>query len=147
MLTMKTPRSLRRAEAGFTLLEALVALLIFSIGFLALIALQITSIRMSSNAKYRSDAALLANQMIANLWVSDRVPANMQTAYGTGGANYDTWLGNVQATLPGVAAAAASAPTVQIGNDGTVTIDLYWKAPNEQAADAAHRYTAVAQIR
>lgn len=149
---MRTMRRPRGAQGGFTLLEALVAVLIFSIGVLAMIALQVTSIRLSSNAKYRSDASLLANQLIANMWVSDRVPANMQLAFGTGGDKYNEWLAGVQATLPGITAsasapAAASAPAVVVDGDGTVTIELFWKAPNEAAGDPPHRYTAIAQIR
>lgn len=137
-------RNAIRRQRGFTLIEVMVALLIFSFGVLALIGLQATAINQSGQAKYRSDAAMLANQLIGELWVTDRVPANMQTAYNTGGARYTTWATGVQAALPG---AVASAPTVSVSASGVVTVDIFWKAPNEAATDPAHRYTAVAQVR
>jgi type IV pilus assembly protein PilV len=137
-------RSIRNQQGGFSLIEAMVAIFIFSIGVLALIALQVTSVRQSTNAKYRSEAALLANRLIGEMWVTDRVTANLQTSYNTGGASYNNWNAAVQATLP---ASAASAPTVVVAADGQITVNIFWKAPNEQAADPVHQYTAVARVR
>lgn len=133
----------RRRQAGFTLIEALVSIVIFSIGILALIALQVVSVRQSGNAKYRSDAALLVNQLIGQMWVSDRTPATLQTNFNTGGAQYATWAAAVQAHLP---SGAASAPTVVVAADGQVTINVFWKAPNEQATDPQHSFTAIARV-
>ena len=137
-------RTGRKGQGGFTLLEGMVAILVFSFGVLALVGLQVTSIQQSSNAKYRSEASLLANQLIGTMWVGNRNPTAMQTAYNTGGAGYNTWLGNVQAALPG---SAASAPTVVVAADGMVTVTMFWKAPNEPASDPMHSYVAVAQLR
>src|SRR5687767_1458467 len=133
----------RHRQSGFSLIEALVAIVIFSIGVLALIALQVTSVRQSSNAKYRSDAALLANQLIGQMWVSDRATPTLQANFNTGGTLYTQWVANVQAQLPG---AAASAPTVAVSADGQVTVNVFWKAPNEVASAPEHRYTAIARI-
>jgi len=138
-------RKSQTQQGGFSLIEVLIAILIFSIGVLALIALQVTSVRQSSNAKYRSEAALLVNRLIGEMWVSDRVTTTMQTNFNTGGAGYTTWAGAVQALLPG--ATGGSAPTVVVANDGQVTINVFWKAPNEQAADPVHNYIAIARIR
>lgn len=132
------------AQAGFTLIEGLVAILIFSIGVLALIGLQVASIRQSSAAKYRSDASLLSNQLIGEMWVTDRLPTQLQANFATGGPRYGAWLADVQRTLP---IAAASAPTVEVSATGIVTVNVFWKAPNEAPADPAHRYTAIAQVR
>ncbi len=65
-----------RSQRGSALLEALFAILIFSIGLLALVALQAVSIKNSIDAKYRSDASYVANQIIAQMWI-DRTPANL----------------------------------------------------------------------
>lgn len=132
------------SQSGFSLIEGLVAILIFSFGILALVSMQATSIQQSSGAKYRSEASLLANDLIGQMWVSDRTAATLQTNFNTGGASYNAWLANVQATLP---TAAASAPTVAVSAAGVATINLFWKAPNEEPAAPAHRYTTVAQIR
>jgi type IV pilus assembly protein PilV len=140
---MRRPQT--KKQGGFTLIEVLVAILIFSIGVLALIALQVTSVRQSSNAKYRSEAAMLVNRLIGEMWISDRVVTTMQANFNTGGGAYNTWAGAVQAELPG--ATGANAPTVVVAADGQVTINVFWKAPNEQPADPAHNYIAIARVR
>lgn len=140
----------RSAQRGVSLIEALVAILIFSIGVLALIALQATSIRQSADAKYRSEASLLANEVIGQMWVSNRTPAALQASFDTGNPLYNAWLARVQATLPGLAASApvpASAPAVAVNASGVVRVDLFWRAPNEQATVPQHRYTVITQIR
>jgi len=133
----------RRTQGGFSLIEGLVSILIFSLGVMSLVSLQATSVRQSSNAKYRSDASLLANQLIGQMWVTDRTTATLQN-FSTGGSTYATWLSDVQATLP---VSAASAPTVAVTAAGQVTVDIYWKAPNEEAAAPAHRFTSIAQVK
>jgi len=134
----------RRHQGGFSLIEGLIAIVIFSIGVLALIALQVTSVRQSSNAKYRSDAALLANQLIGEMWVSARAGPTLKGNFETGGPLYTQWAATVRATLP---AAAASAPTVTVdAANGQVEVNVFWKAPNEQDADPQHRYTTIARI-
>lgn len=71
-------------QSGVLLLEALIAILIFSIGILAIVGLQAVSIKLVGDGKYRSDAGFLAEEMIANMWASDKVPANMSARFGTG---------------------------------------------------------------
>lgn len=73
---MKSIPRPRRGQSGAMLLEALIAILIFSLGILAIIGLQAQSIRNSAEAKYRSNAAYLANQLIGRMW-ADR--ANLDT--------------------------------------------------------------------
>ena len=63
---MKSPRSTQR---GILLLEALIAILLISFGILGLIALWANSLKDVSEAKYRSDASFLANEMIGQLWL------------------------------------------------------------------------------
>ncbi len=65
-----TVGSLRITSKGFTLLEVLVALVIFSIGLLGLAGLQILSLRLTGDSLLRTTAAILANDMI------DRMRAN-----------------------------------------------------------------------
>jgi type IV pilus assembly protein PilV len=133
-----------RTQGGFSLIEGLVSILIFSLGVMSLVSLQATSVRQSGNAKYRSDASLLANQLIGQMWVTDRTSTTLQNNFNTGGTAYTAWLADVQAALPG---SAASAPTVAVTTAGQVTVDIYWKAPNEDAAAPAHRFTAIAQVK
>jgi type IV pilus assembly protein PilV len=157
-------------QKGSMMIEALAAILIFSLGILAMMGLQATSIKLSGDAKYRTDASMLANQLIGQMWVSDRTPATLQAAYQGGGANngaaYTAWLTNVTNALPGVAGVAANQPIVTVvpqvpvapatSVTNIVTITIFWKAPNESAASgklcgitntsAAHCYITLTQI-
>lgn len=63
-----------RQQKGATLIEALVAVLIFSIGILAVVGMQALSVRVVTDAKYRADASFLANQALGRLWGD---PANL----------------------------------------------------------------------
>ena len=135
----------RRKQSGSMLLEGLIAVLIFSLGILAVVGLQATSVKLSTDAKYRSEAALLANQLLGTMWVSDRTTATLQTNFNTGGAGYVNWRDNaVLTTLPG---AADAPPTVAVDGAGTAVVTVFWRAPNEPAAAAPHSYVTVAQIR
>jgi type IV pilus assembly protein PilV len=141
----------RRQQTGAMLLEALIAILIFSMGILAVVGLQAASVKASSDAKYRSDASLLANQLIGQMWAGDRTPATLQANFNSpAGASYATWQADVVAALPGV---ANTPPTVlvqpAVGTSTTtslVTIAIYWKLPSEPASAPTHQYITIAQI-
>jgi type IV pilus assembly protein PilV len=134
------------------LLEALIAVLIFSMGILAIVGMQASAVRATSDAKYRSDASIVANKLIGEMWVSDRSATALQTKFqgdnGTGGPAYISWLDDVN-TLPG---AAANPPTVKVVTVapvlaadpilGQVTITIRWNLPG----DEPHNYKVIAQI-
>lgn len=146
-------RPLRPGQSGFMLLEALIAILVFSLGVLALVGLQTVSIKQSGESKYRTDAMMLANEVIAEMWIGDRSFANLNAQFATGGPAFNAWLARVQQSLPGVVAnqttvTPAPDPAGPAVNPSTmVTVQVAWKAPNEPAADPAHFVTVVAQIK
>jgi type IV pilus modification protein PilV len=61
------PRAMRRRQSGFTLIEALVALLVMAFGMLAIASLQTTLSRSSDIAKQRSEAVRLAQVKMEEL--------------------------------------------------------------------------------
>ena len=77
--------SVRRGQSGIMLLEALVAILIFSIGILAMVALQAVAIKQSGDANYRTRSTLLANRLIGQMWVTPGDVAAMKANFETGG--------------------------------------------------------------
>lgn len=135
---------LHKTQSGMMLIEALLAILIFSLGILALVGLQATAIKQSTDARYRSEAALLANDIISQMWITDRIPATLQANFNTGGATYNTWLPRVSATLPG---AVANPPSIVVDAQGIATVTISWLAPNEASGTTAHNYVTIAQIR
>ncbi len=55
----------RRQQEGFTLIEALISMLIFSIGILGLVGMQTVAARVSTDARFRSEAAAAADELLA----------------------------------------------------------------------------------
>lgn len=141
------------------LLEALIGILIFTIGILGLIGLQAVSIKTISEAKYRADAAFLANQIIGRMWADN--PGNLasyahRASAGTSNCNFGgsdsansnvtEWLGDVGnlntvlGMLPGTSSANHQ---IVVGADNSVSVTLCWRAPN---ATAFSRLTTGTQI-
>lgn len=98
----------RRAQTGSTLIEVLVAALILSIGIMALIGVQGSSVQMAKMAQQRGDAARLAQDF------ADRVRANMDRRGDNLGAYLSAvaYNGNVaaQAVPAGCKGVATCAP-------------------------------------
>ena len=133
---------MRTRQGGVALLEALVGILIFSVGILALMGLQAQSIRNTVEAKYRNEAAYLANRIVGQMWV-DRAAL---TTYDTdAGANLNmiAWRNQVAATLPGVTAGGANSPTIQVAAN-QVSVTIFWRMPG--ADSVLRQLQAVAQI-
>lgn len=135
----------RKLQQGSMLLEAVFGILIFSLGILALVGLQATSTKQAEGGKYRTDAALLANQLIGRMWITGRTASNLQTLYNseTNGTGYQTWRTEVQAALPG---ADTTPPSVTVTSTGQVTITVFWLSPSEKPGTTAHKYVVVTQI-
>jgi type IV pilus assembly protein PilV len=108
------------------LIEALIGILIFSIGILALIGMQGAAIRNTTDARYRSEASFLANQVIGQMWV-DR--ANLALYTSAGYAPRDAWETNVASTLPGVT--GTRLPTITVSADNEVVVTIQWLQPGE----------------
>lgn len=139
-------------QQGIVLLEGLIAILIFSIGILAIVGLQAASIKNSADAKYRADASLLANQIIGQMWSDQANLASYAhnptgaavcspTAAASAYANVTNWLANVSAALPG-----ATSGIQQITIDAAtnlVTVRICWQGPQDTRA---HNFVARAQI-
>lgn len=142
-------RSARR-QRGVMLLEALIAILIFSVGVLGLVGLQATAVKQSTDARLRSEAALLADQLIGRMWVDNRQTTALQAKYNTCLTDtcrgYRDWLVSVSQSLPGVTLTSPLRPAVTVNNAGIVTISIFWSMPGEEAGAAPHRYDVEAQI-
>ncbi|MBW2364914.1 MAG: prepilin-type N-terminal cleavage/methylation domain-containing protein [Deltaproteobacteria bacterium] len=64
-------------EKGFTLIEALIALAIFSIGILGVATMQITAINSNTIARLQTEAAALATNRMERLHRLDYTDANL----------------------------------------------------------------------
>jgi type IV pilus assembly protein PilV len=121
---------MRKSQSGVMLLEALIAILIFSLGILGVVGMQASAVAASRDAKFRTDAGLLANELLGQMWASNRDgPSLQQNFQGDGeqadasnvvadGPLYAAWFQRVSATLPGV---LANPPLVYVGSNPDCT--------------------------
>lgn len=115
------------AQHGVMLIEVLVAIVIFSIGVIGLLGLQVTSLKNVGEAQYRAEASLLADSLISQMRTSPAATraADFASPSGTG---YLTWKDSVVAMLPG---ATSSLPSVDTSAYPTVTFTISWRAIND----------------
>jgi type IV pilus assembly protein PilV len=144
-------RTIRSGQQGVMLLEALIGILIFSLGILALVAMQSVSVSNVSNAKYRVEAAFAAEEIMNRMWVDSGVQLGNVMSYRYPGGNSPylmAWLGRLQATdntgLPGSSTypptieifptviTVQAAPLVQ-QQVREVRVTIRWKAPDALA--------------
>ncbi len=130
------PSTQPKRVRGMSLVEVLVAVVVFAVGVLGLFNSHALAFNTFSDAKYRVDAALLADRLIGEMWV-DR--ANVATYAFSGGTTtvgrLAPWLAELRQTLP-----AADATVVVVGNVVTVTVS--WQTPSNDR----HRHVAVTTL-
>jgi len=166
MKTRHTPIN-RHYVSGFMLLEVLIALLIFSLGVLGLVALQSKAVTQSSQAQYRSSAAYLANQLIGQMSLTNRTNAALTNQFSSTpeGAGYLVWKTRVEAALPNasiyppIVTVTAVNPLPNIVGNGTgpadpallpssrISIQLRWKHPSEPPAATPNNLLVVTEMK
>lgn len=117
-----------KIQAGIVLIEVMIALVLFSVGILALLGLQTAMLKNTTESKYRADAAYIAQQKLGEIWVNTK---NHPTL-----ADYSVTEDDISTQLPsGKAAVAISAERV-------VTVTITWQLPGE----LEHNYTTNARV-
>lgn len=118
-------------QRGATLIESLVAMLLFSLGVLAMVTMQGSMVNAQTDAKIRADASYLAGEVIGKMW-SDLT--NIASYNGTSCASQTRcaeWQSKVTQQLPGGSGAITFDSST---NDVTITIG--WSTP----AGGTHQY-------
>jgi type IV pilus assembly protein PilV len=162
-LKMRRPLPPRDAEKGVMLIEALIAILIFSIGILAVVGMQGVAIKNVTESRSRSEAAFLASELLAQMWVDQNInPATQANTSNITVANYDYqgtgtvparlagWVARVNGKLPGSTQTGVK-PKVTItsasASGATVKIELFWQQPEEASlALPPHTYVVIASV-
>jgi type IV pilus assembly protein PilV len=130
-----SPRSSYRhgitKQQGVVLLEALVSILLFSLGVLALVGLQAAMVKNTADSEYRTVASYLAQRRIGFLWADPaNVLAYLEPAPGT---NISTMLPN------GLRIVTQPDP---INSPNLFQITIKWQQPGQQQ----HSYTTTVNI-
>jgi type IV pilus assembly protein PilV len=129
-------------QDGVVLIEALLGILIFSIGILALIGMQSVAVKNTTDARYRTEAAYLAGSILSQIRLD---MANVVFYDDSNAGTYaprTTWRNQVEALLPGVNIATAQrVPQIAIAPGPTyagdtdpssrVTVTIRWLQPGE----------------
>ena len=128
---MKTLTVLRRS-AGMSLIEVLVSILIFSIGILGLMGLQARAVQFSISAEDSGRAALLANELAAEMWAANTVnlPAATVTAWSARATDL------TRSGLPN-----SSADVAVSGNVARISVE--WRAPRTPVGQESRYVTDV----
>jgi len=113
------------SQQGSVLLEAMIAILIFSMGVLAVVGLQAAMIKSTSDAKYRAEASFIAQQRLGTMWAN---PNNL--------ADYAENLTDISTLLPN------GTRTVEIPVAGQIRVTVSWQQPGQDA----HTFIANARI-
>jgi type IV pilus assembly protein PilV len=174
---MSKLRHSRDRQEGVMLIEALIAILIFSIGILAVVGMQGVAIKNVTESRSRSEAAYLAQRLLAQMWVDQNItgganvsnvtfdnynytgtgspPARLGTLSPPTGWIADviklpgasTWLPKVTITNPAAIPVVNPTPAAS-GAD--VKIEIFWQSPEEASLTPPpppHSYTIMASIR
>jgi len=152
-----TPATPRTRQGGMMLIEALVAIAIFSFAILGIVALQAPAVRAVRDADYRAKASLFADQLVGRMW-ADRfnVPTYALNAAAaatcasgenaSGNPAVTQWLEGLSdldnpGALPG---AGGLQQKVVVSANNTVTLTLCWQSPQDETP---HNFTLTTQIR
>jgi type IV pilus assembly protein PilV len=131
------------SQTGFLLIEALIALLLFSIGMLGLIGMQASAAKVAADSQYRAEASMHVDHLLSEMRSSGN-PLTLAVDYAAGSPRLQAWVDTIQDTATGLPGAAAVPPEVTIvGTPATVTVTVSWQVPGETVP---HRYVAVATM-
>jgi type IV pilus assembly protein PilV len=109
------------AQQGIVLVEAMVAVLLFSVGVLAVVGLQASMVSNTTDSKFRADAAYFAQQKIGFMWADQ---TNMNSYLTTGATIASSVLPNGYYSI--------EQPVT-----GQYAVTIGWTAPGETAASDA----------
>jgi type IV pilus assembly protein PilV len=132
------------ASGGF-LLEALVALLIFSFGLLAMAGLHARAVRHFNDAQYRADAADVVHEALSFMRASN--PATLADRFDrSNGAQWRVLLDQAK-RLPGVTD-SQNVPTLEFADGPTAgsrqaSLQVFWQAPDDRRA---HSYGSTIMV-
>lgn len=118
--------SSRVLQQGAILLEALIAVVIFSFGLLALAGLQAAMIKNTDDAKYRAEATFIAQQKLGEIWTNAQNFGNLA----------DYVVDEPVAQLPN------GNRTVTVSPERVVTVTVNWQLSGAES----HTYSTNARI-
>ena len=127
------PSRARRRQVGFALLEALISIVIFSFGLLGLIGLEARAINFSVNAEDRNRAAMFANDIASNMWLSGSVAVTS--------AVMATWQTGVSDPTKAGLPSGTVTITPVVGSTNSADVTITWRSTSSHATDSPSQLT------
>jgi type IV pilus assembly protein PilV len=121
-------KTLNKKQSGMMLVEVLVAILLFSVGLLGLVALQTVFTQNSVNSGERTIAASLANDIVSQMLLRNSIATTAAPLE----ADITSWQTRVTQILP-------NATGTVVSNNGVATVTITWKSPSKRATDNQNR--------
>ena len=150
MMKVGKMKTAQQRQDGVVILEVLVSIVIFAVGVLGIVGLQAVTAKAGIDARFRTEAAALADELVARaqIWTDvTTLQTNFQST-PTAGAEYQAWLNNRLALagsgLPGALATVAfPTPFTATGAGALMTVEISWQAPGSEDRS---RHTTVAAL-
>lgn len=131
---MSDTAHLIRYQRGSSLLEGLLAIVLFSIGLLSLLMLLSATLIESSNARHRIEASLLISDLVSHMWIGDHSLNGLKARFAdTTSKDYQSWFTSVSRRLPGVSA-KINAPLITIDDMRNVIVTIRWQVPGDSTS-------------
>lgn len=127
-----------RAAAGFTLIEVLVSLLVFSIGVLGAVGMQAKAARFSVDASERDRAALMANEVAAAMWAARSISLDSDSE--------DALKSRVADNSVGAQGLPGGEFEIETQADGSAQITVTWQSVARGASGAQGVYVTQVQL-
>lgn len=116
--------NLKYSQQGVVILEAMIAILIFSMGVLAIVGLQAAMLKNTVDSEFRTEASYIAQQQIGRMWTD---PANLASYVQAASAIPDLPNGTITTSQSGVSG---------------YTVTVTWQQPGQ----LQHNITTTANI-
>ncbi len=123
-------------QRGMTLIEVLVALLIFSFGLLGLVGLQSRAHTFALSAEDSNRAALFANEIVTSVVLAPSATGTIAVPSAV------AWSASAASSLPNGSVVFGALQA----NDKQMPITIYWKSPTAPSASASNAYTTTAVL-
>ncbi|WP_235582018.1 type IV pilus modification protein PilV [Rhizobacter sp. Root1221] len=120
----------QKRQRGMSLIEALTTVLIFSVGLMGLVGLQSRAIQFSSSAEDTNRAALLANDLTAQMRLSKSITVNA--------TELQAWKDRVSKPAEGGLPNGVGNVTQRSATEVDITIQ--WKSPNAATTEPMNKY-------
>ncbi len=157
-------RSFRTKQSGSFIIEALISLVLFSVGIISLMGLSIQALNQTGQSKARNDASYVSGELIAEMWVRSAVDIGGQTTEDC--TTSTSWTCRVKSQIPtatpkvyfssctcdAATLACSGAPAAQTGNSVTVvnqspvTVCVFWTDRKEDTGSPPHMFQTSGMI-